>query len=269
MTTAATQVAPARALSFHNVSFDVVDRDGHTWLRGPQLADALGYAQANRVNDLYTRNASEFTDSMTALVTLETSGGPQQVRIFSLRGAHLLGMFARTRVAAEYRHWLLDLIEREDLRPAIDGAPFAPAIHARAAAGDFLEACRTAARTGAPLPDIGDDQRSDLVEGLLTDLVTSSRWMLSFDWESGRPRVASVPQDAMIVPAKDLPARIREGAIPLELLPEIIGASMTRLSAWNERQAKIREQAFADTGRVSPNQQQGAALAPTRTRDRP
>jgi hypothetical protein len=33
------------------------------------------------------------------------------VRIFSLRGAHLLGMFARTARAAEFRRWVLDILE--------------------------------------------------------------------------------------------------------------------------------------------------------------
>ena len=38
-------------------------------------------------------------------------GGLQQVRVFSLRGAHLLGMLARTEKAKEFRRWVLDVIE--------------------------------------------------------------------------------------------------------------------------------------------------------------
>ena len=40
---------------------------------------------------------------MTALVELDTAGGRQQVRIFSLRGAHLLVMLSRTARAAGRR----------------------------------------------------------------------------------------------------------------------------------------------------------------------
>lgn len=50
---------------------------------------------------------------MTAVVKLPTAGGEQDVRIFSLRGAHLLGMFARTERAVEFRRWVLDILDRE------------------------------------------------------------------------------------------------------------------------------------------------------------
>ena len=106
--------APAvPALTFQSTTFNVVDRNGQPWLRSPQIAEALGYSQANRIADLYNRNAAEFTDSMTALVKLPTAGGVQEVRIFSLRGAHLLGMFARTKVAAEFRRWVLDVLDAQ------------------------------------------------------------------------------------------------------------------------------------------------------------
>lgn len=36
----------------------------------------------------------------------------QKIRVFSLRGAHLLGMFARSERAKQFRRWVLDLIEK-------------------------------------------------------------------------------------------------------------------------------------------------------------
>lgn len=104
-------------IAFNGVNFEIVDRNGQPWLRSPQIAEALGYAQANRVSDIYARNADEFTDSMTALVKLQTQGGVQDVRIFSLRGAHLIGMFARTAQAAAFRRWILDILESRPLPP--------------------------------------------------------------------------------------------------------------------------------------------------------
>ena len=106
------------SLSFHNVSFDITDIHGQPWLRSPQIAEALGYSQANRISDLYNRNADEFTDSMTQVIELPTAGGKQQVRVFSLRGCHLLGMLARTKVAKEFRRWVLDVLEKE-----VSGSP--------------------------------------------------------------------------------------------------------------------------------------------------
>ena len=73
---------------------------------------------------LYDRNADEFTDSMTQVIELPTAGGKQQVRVFSLRGCHLLGMLARTKVAKEFRRWVLDVLEETLLNGKIsDGLP--------------------------------------------------------------------------------------------------------------------------------------------------
>lgn len=101
------------ALVFHDTAFQVVEKDGEPWLTLPQIEGALGYAHGGKaLNTLYDRNAAEFTENMTAVVELPTvTRGVQKVRIFSLRGAHLLGMFARTARAAEFRRWVLDILE--------------------------------------------------------------------------------------------------------------------------------------------------------------
>ena len=35
------------------------------------------------------------------------------VRVFSLRGCHLIAMFATTKVAKDFRRWVLDILDRE------------------------------------------------------------------------------------------------------------------------------------------------------------
>ena len=50
---------------------------------------------------------------MTALVEMQTAGGLQKMRIFSLRGAHLIAMFARTKIAKAFRKWVLDILDEE------------------------------------------------------------------------------------------------------------------------------------------------------------
>lgn len=102
----------SQALCFNDVQFDVIPQNSQPWVRSPQIAEALGYGQANRINDLYARHADEFTDAMTAVITLPTEGGPQETRIFSLRGCHLLAMFARTPVAKSFRRWVLDVLDK-------------------------------------------------------------------------------------------------------------------------------------------------------------
>jgi prophage antirepressor-like protein len=100
------------ALAFRNTRFEIVDRNNQPWMRLPQIGVALGYKRGHKVQQVFDRHADEFTDSMTAVVDLDTEGGKQQVRIFSLRGAHLLGMFARTEPAKEFRRWVLDVLEQ-------------------------------------------------------------------------------------------------------------------------------------------------------------
>ncbi|MGL5410310.1 MAG: P22AR C-terminal domain-containing protein, partial [Shewanella sp.] len=48
-------------------------------------------------------------------VNLTVPGNPMPipVRIFSLRGAHLIAMFSRTALAKEFRRWVLDVLDRE------------------------------------------------------------------------------------------------------------------------------------------------------------
>ena len=41
------------------------------------------------------------------------------VRIFSLRGCHLLAMFAKTEVAKQFRKWVLDLLDKEVGQPVL------------------------------------------------------------------------------------------------------------------------------------------------------
>ena len=106
------------SLSFRNVNFDITDIHGQPWLRLPQIGVALGYANPYKVQQVFDRNADEFTDSMTQVIELPTAGGKQQVRVFSLRGCHLLGMLARTKVAKEFRRWVLDVLEKE-----VSGSP--------------------------------------------------------------------------------------------------------------------------------------------------
>lgn len=106
----------AQSLAFQETQFDVIDQEGQPWLKAADIARALGYAREDSVSRIYDRNAEEFTSAMTQTVNLTVSGkinGLQNitVRIFSLRGAHLLAMFARTPVAKAFRKWVLDVLD--------------------------------------------------------------------------------------------------------------------------------------------------------------
>ncbi|HEE4134770.1 P22AR C-terminal domain-containing protein [Klebsiella pneumoniae] len=84
------------------------------WLTSAEIANALQYKSAKSVTNLFNQNSDEFTSGMTQVIESVTSGNyRKKVRVFSLRGAHLIAMFARTPVAKEFRRWVLDILDRE------------------------------------------------------------------------------------------------------------------------------------------------------------
>ncbi|WP_439826186.1 P22AR C-terminal domain-containing protein [Aeromonas caviae] len=103
------------SIRFHDTQFTVIPHHGQPWLTATQIAQALGYASDDAVSRIYRRNADEFTPCMTGTVNLTVPGNPMPipVRIFSLRGAHLIAMFSRTALAKEFRRWVLDVLDRE------------------------------------------------------------------------------------------------------------------------------------------------------------
>lgn len=108
----------AEALSFNSIRFDALERAGRVWLKAVEIGRALGYVDDKAVQRIYARHAEEFSQEMTGVVKLTTPSGKQGSRVFSLRGAHLLAMFARTSVAKAFRKWVLDVLDREVERQA-------------------------------------------------------------------------------------------------------------------------------------------------------
>ena len=116
-------------LHYDRTAFDALQEGGQIWLRVSQIDVPLGFSHPNQVTRLYNRHRDEFTSDEARLIIEETAGGPQQVRVFSLRGARLLAMLARTEPAARFRRWLLDLLEGRApvSRPAPDALENLPA----------------------------------------------------------------------------------------------------------------------------------------------
>jgi prophage antirepressor-like protein len=158
----------AVTLQFQDTELNVLDLHGQVWLRGPQIGDALGYQEGQKkVHDLYTRNAAEFSEDMTQVVELPTAGGRQQVRIFSLRGAHLLGMLARTAVAAAFRRWVLDVLDGLDVPQQMK-----PLSHNTRLA--YMKECRLIARE---LGTLGSSSARSYAEQLYAQLRQLTRWV--------------------------------------------------------------------------------------------
>ena len=110
----------SQALCFNEFTFSPVTRDNQPWFKSSELARALGYSSEKAVANIYRRNEDEFSNDMSVVINSSTTGIPVMTRIFSLRGCHLLAMFARTPVAKAFRKWVLDVIERDGDRVPVD-----------------------------------------------------------------------------------------------------------------------------------------------------
>ena len=125
------------ALSFNEVNFSPVQHNNQIWLSASELAKALGYEKSNAVTQIYERNKDEFASDMTTILKVSVVNSSRSVenlnlrlskknenlektiRVFSLRGCHLITFFARTSVAKQFRKWVLDVLDKEIGAPVV------------------------------------------------------------------------------------------------------------------------------------------------------
>lgn len=148
-------------LNFQGIHLQPVESIANTWLTASQIGYALQYADDKAVQRIYSRHADEFTEKMTGVVKVTTPHGEQMTRAFSLRGAHLIAMFARTPKAKEFRQWVLDILDREvvngSINPAFDFEMYAhnakaALVHAECIYEQWSKELRPALRLmGSPL----------------------------------------------------------------------------------------------------------------------
>lgn len=117
-------------LKFQGTPFHPVVESGSVWLTSTELAQALDYSSAKSISNLFLRNQDEFTSGMSLVIDMMTNGingstRRKKIRVFSLRGAHLIAMFAETPIAKQFRRWVLDVLDREsskqDASPLFSG----------------------------------------------------------------------------------------------------------------------------------------------------
>lgn len=115
--------------NFQGFAFHPVAASGSIWFTSTELAKALGYKKTDAISQIYARNADEFSESMSLTLNMKVNGinnslRNKSVRVYSLRGAHLVAMFATTTKAKEFRRWVLDILDREveqgNVNPAFD-----------------------------------------------------------------------------------------------------------------------------------------------------
>ena len=105
------------ALTFNAITLTPINHQNSLWIRAVELAKALGFKREDQAAKIYRAHADEFTPDMAQLVEITDnadSAFPVKSLIFSLRGCHLVAMFARTPVAKAFRRWALDVLDKLD-----------------------------------------------------------------------------------------------------------------------------------------------------------
>lgn len=128
-------------LTFNGNTLTTISQANQIWLTSADVAKALGYKSTRSLTNLYNANSDEFSANMTEVIesvtSSKTKGLRSKIRIFSLRGCHLLAMFARTDIAKAFRVWVLDILEREVKTTASQRTPLRKACD-RLAVGNML-----------------------------------------------------------------------------------------------------------------------------------
>lgn len=251
-------ISGGKFVTFENTDLRIIDRDGCVWLTGADLSRALGYAKTTKVTDLYNRNKHEFSEGMTALVTLDANeinsipnlgsakAGPGKTRVYSSRGCHLIAMLSRTEKAGMFRRWVLDVLENLNQQPA--AKPSAPQYLPNA---DHLslrdtmmhpDAFEQIVNMAGKLVDsecISEDDRDSVkrarnmaaqrLEHLQLDPMLGLRLLVESDHLGGF-KTSVVPDNAYMLLDSKLADYIRSAEGPrLKFLPDIIHACTERL----------------------------------------
>lgn len=117
----------SQVLCFNEITFSPVNRQNNLWIRAVELSKALGFKREDQAAKIYRAHADEFTSDMAQVVEIidnADSAFPVKSLLFSLRGCHLLAMFARTPVAKAFRVWVLDILDKLNAeRPTPEPSP--------------------------------------------------------------------------------------------------------------------------------------------------
>ena len=251
------------SLCFNDFTFSPVTRDNQPWIRASELSRALGYGRENQISRLYRSNADEFTPEMTQVIEIvdgPDSGLSVTARIFSLRGCHLLAMFARTPVAKAFRKWCLDVIEQYG-----DRVPVAEPV--------TIDATRPSRRTDperkaltaiintwvgmAPIHYASARAQVNAHFGVASvDTLTVAQVKDAIRWVQGK--IDALPTLPASAPARTLPVSnvYRDRVKELERLEakfmEFAGETRSRLSELNAEYIRLNQGSFAALLRTLP-----------------
>lgn len=99
------------SVQFNNHNIELINHNGQLYMTGSQIGEVLEYEDAAKaVHNIYTNHKDEFGENMSCTLKTRVNGVKRLSRVFNREGAWLIGMFARTPKAAEFRKWVLKVL---------------------------------------------------------------------------------------------------------------------------------------------------------------
>ena len=256
------------SLCFNDFTFSPITCDNQPWFKSSEIASALGYKREDTLSRLFDRNADEFTANMTQVVEISTDRqngvmgtfGTGRARIFSLRGCHLLAMFARTPVAKAFRKWCLDVIERYGDRVPVSDPVTIEATRPSRRTDPERKALTAIINTWvgmAPIHYASARAQVNAHFGVASvDALTVAQVKDAIRWVQGK--IDALPTLPASAPARTLPVSniYRDRVKELERLEakfmEFAGETSSRLSELNAEYIRLNQGSFAALLRTLP-----------------
>lgn len=248
------------SLCFNEFTFSPVTHQNSLWIRAAELARALGYSRENSVSRLYRSNEEEFTPEMTQVIEIAEGTDsvlPVKSRIFSLRGCHLVAMFARTPVAKAFRKWCLDVIEQYGDRVPVEPVTVNDISRPSRRTDPERKALTSIINTWvgmAPIHYASARAQVNAHFGVTSvDELTVAQVKEAIQWVQAKIDAVSGPARTPVLPASNIYADRVKALTDLEKrFMEFAGETRSRLSELNSEYIRLNQGAFAALLRTLP-----------------
>lgn len=171
-------------VQFNNHNIELIDHNGQLYMTGSQIGEVLEYEDAAKaVHNIYTNHRDEFGEDMSCTLKTRVNGINRLSRVYNREGAWLIGMFARTPKAAEFRKWVLRVLG------AVADNQIAPAAVDMKAIGGLVKRCVNKAlmeflSNDLPMSDENDVLRQKYYNVSDKDMAeTLQRWYWSRNYD--------------------------------------------------------------------------------------